>query len=73
MEGRDGRTNLVLSLDDLESAPRRGEVNAASIFGFAFSGVETLNLTLGKARYTSLRRPGKATEVQLGLKKRDYD
>lgn len=68
VEARDGRTNLVLSLDDLESAPRRGGVNAASIFGFAFSGVETLNLTLGKARYTSLRRPGKATEVQLGLK-----
>lgn len=68
VESQDGRTNLVLSLDDL--APHDGGESdrPLSVLGFTIDGVDTLNLTLGRARFTSLRNPGKATEVELGLK-----
>jgi hypothetical protein len=68
VEARDGRTNLVLSLGDLGPGGAEASSSPPSMVGFTFDGVETLNLTLGHARYTSLRNPGKATEVQLGLR-----
>jgi len=68
VESQDGRTNLVLLLDDLEPHNQSESHRALSVLGFTFDGVETLNLTLGSARFTSLRNPGKATEIELGLK-----
>jgi hypothetical protein len=66
VEGKDGRTNLVLSLDGL-NAPSNG-AQRESILGLEFKGIDTLNLSLGTVRYTSLRRPGKGTEIKLRLK-----
>lgn len=69
VEGRNGHTNVNLSLDALtETAPRSASVNFGS--GFEFAGIDTLNFTLGKVRYTSLRQAGKETEVKLGLRNR---
>jgi uncharacterized protein involved in outer membrane biogenesis len=67
VEGRDGRTNIVLAIDGLE--PRAAQPHRPdSLLGWEFVGVDTLNLSLGRLRYSSLRRPGKATELKVGLK-----
>ncbi len=68
VESQDGRTNLVLSLDDLEPHDEGESDRAHSVLGFTIDRVDTLDLTLGRARFTSLRNPGKATEIELGLK-----
>jgi len=64
VEAKDGRTNVVLALEDF--VPPQ---NAATrpVLGVRFGSIDTLNLTVGKVRYTSLRRPDAATEVTVGL------
>src|SRR5207249_8859335 len=36
--------------------------------GLQFAGIDTLNLSVGKVKYSSLRKPGKSTELEIGLK-----
>lgn len=64
VQGRNGQTNLILSLDQLEY-----ETSSARdrVLGCDFDGIDLLNLSLGKIRYLSLRQPQNATEVELGL------
>lgn len=67
VEGRDGRTNVVAVLPEwtTASSPRNAH---ESLLGFKFTGIDTLNLSLGTLRYSSVRKPGKATEIKVGLK-----
>lgn len=64
VEDQAGRTNVSDWLGELEkvmTTPGRG--------GSAeFGGIETLNVTLGKIRYGSLKQPAQVSEVELGLK-----
>lgn len=66
VEAKNGHTNLVLNLDRLSEPSAK----SISLIGsrLDFAGLDTLNFTIGKVRYTSLRRPGSATEVNLGYK-----
>ena len=68
VESKNGRTNLVLGLTDLEPVPALAPTEREMIFGLQFAGIETLNLTFGKITYSSLRRPGRQTEAKIGLK-----
>ena len=38
------------------------------VLGLDFAGVDVLNLTVGRVRYSSLRGPGKISELQLNVK-----
>lgn len=64
VEAKDGRTNVVLALGDL--GPLRTEATHP-VLGVSFGSIDTLNLTVGKVRYTSLRHPDANTEVTIGL------
>lgn len=68
VEARNGRTNLVLALPQLESISDSPAAGAEQIAGLRFAGIDILNLTLGKVRLTSLRHPGKGTEIELDLR-----
>ncbi|MFO1501054.1 MAG: hypothetical protein U1G07_22135 [Verrucomicrobiota bacterium] len=69
VEAKDGRTNLVLSLDDWSPAGTGHQARPPEhILGYAFGGIDVLNLTLGKLTYSSLRHPGKSTAAEIGLK-----
>jgi hypothetical protein len=67
VEGRDGRTNVMAVLPDLATVSSR-ENRRESLLGFDFKGIDTLNLSLGTLRYSSLRKPGKSTEIKVGLR-----
>lgn len=67
VESQTGRTNVnnwMAGLEQLASENGPGK----TINGTQFAGIDTLNLTLGKIKYSSLKRPGKFSEVDLGLK-----
>jgi hypothetical protein len=68
VEAKDGRTNIVLGLDTFTS----GRPGANAFFGWDFAGIDTLNLSVGKVKYTSLRRPENATDVVVGLRNEVY-
>jgi uncharacterized protein involved in outer membrane biogenesis len=65
VEGFNGRTNLVL--DPSRPAPSLGVLNSNSVLGLQFTGIDTLNLSLGKLTYRSLKRPHQDTELRLNL------
>jgi uncharacterized protein involved in outer membrane biogenesis len=67
VEARDGQSNFVLSLDPGNS-PLAPSLGANSILGMEYAGIDSLNLTLGKVKYTNLKKPGQDTEVTIGLK-----
>jgi uncharacterized protein involved in outer membrane biogenesis len=68
VESREGQTNVSFSLDSVTSAQASAHTEPPSFYGLRFAGIDTLNLTAGKIVYSSLRRPGERTEVNLGLK-----
>lgn len=73
VENREGRTNLVLALDNLDT--RAASLPSADFqypFGLDFADIDMLNLTLGRVKYTSLRHPDSATEVKLDLRNEIY-
>lgn len=66
VESQNGRTNIVgvlASLDKLTSTNRPTETPR----DWEFDGIDTLNLTLGKLKYFSMKKLGQATEFDLGL------
>jgi uncharacterized protein involved in outer membrane biogenesis len=66
VESRDGRTNvagLTSRIEKLSSTNEQHKVTPRIVF----SGIDVLNLTLGKVRYTSLKNPTRNAEVTLGL------
>ncbi|MBI2948378.1 MAG: hypothetical protein HYY23_12100, partial [Verrucomicrobia bacterium] len=67
VESKQGRTNItafVQELQDLSATNRSGRTNGL----LDFAGIDVLNLTLGKIRYSNLKHPGKELDVQVGLK-----
>jgi len=67
VENPQGRTNItafVRELQDVSSPTRRG----LSVGFFDFAGIDVLNLSVGKIRYSNLNRPGKDMDVHVGLK-----
>ncbi|MBM3832190.1 MAG: hypothetical protein FJ403_02715 [Verrucomicrobia bacterium] len=67
VESKDGRTNIIGLLGQLETIVSTNSAKE-TVLGFPFDGIDTLNLTLGKIKYLSMKKPGKSTEVDLGLK-----
>jgi hypothetical protein len=72
VEARDGRTNLVLALDGVGGVVPRAISDTRIFPGLDFIGIDTLNLSLGTIKYTSLRRPENKTEVQVALRNEVY-
>jgi hypothetical protein len=69
VEAKDGRTNVVLGVDLGANGPGS---QGRQVLGLGFAGIDTLNLTVGKIRYTSLRRPENTAEVKVGLRNEIY-
>ncbi len=62
-----GRTNL---LEWASKAPTGAGDSRSSGGGYSFSGIDLLNLTVGKVRYTDMQHPKRSQEVQLKLENR---
>lgn len=67
VENKEGRTNITGFVGELQKLASAKSPESA-IAGFEFAGIEVLNLTLDKIRYSNLRRPGKDLDVQVGLR-----
>lgn len=63
IESRDGRTNITSVAGALDSL-QRGNTNSND---FEFKGIDTLNLSVGRIRYASLRQPQRNQEFNLAL------
>lgn len=64
VENQKGETNLqMLQALNKNSVKKKKQDQALD-----FTGIDTLNLTLGKIRYMSLKTPGPAKEFDLGVK-----
>jgi hypothetical protein len=61
-----GKTNLMELLHRVSPAPA-GSNNTARAENFAFTGIDLLNLSVGRIRYTDLRRPKRNQDINLGL------
>ncbi|MBI4658052.1 MAG: hypothetical protein HY735_04235, partial [Verrucomicrobia bacterium] len=64
---QDGRTNIVGFVSELQRWSSTSDGDRAAR-NFEFAGIDVLNLTLGKVRYSNLKQPGKNLEAQFGLK-----
>jgi len=64
VENQKGRTNLQM----LQALAAAGSEKKAREQPFDFAGIDTLNLTLGKIRFMSLKTPATAREINLGVK-----
>ena len=67
VENAAGQMNLEKLKTQLEAAATNGDSNQTS-GGVAFAGIGTLNLTLGKVSFTSLKQPGRNWSRELGVK-----
>jgi uncharacterized protein involved in outer membrane biogenesis len=67
VENKNGKSNLELLQRRLEENPQWSpeQKNKRKI---EFTGIDTLNLTIGKVNYTNLKEPGKNWSRNLGLK-----
>ncbi len=63
VESADGRTNITSIVGALERLSP-GRTNRGE---FSFQGIDTLNLSVGKVRYMSLRQPRQNQEINLAL------
>ena len=63
VEDAQGRNNL----ESLKAFQQRRVGTQGQTMRFDFAGIDTLNLTLGKARFTSLKPPGSIREVIVGV------
>jgi hypothetical protein len=64
VENQKGQTNLQM-LQALTQAHSQKQAREQTL---DFAGIDTLNLTLGKIRFVSLKTPGPAREIDLGFK-----
>lgn len=62
-----GETNLVALLDSVSRRANAGDAAAVSPPGFEFTGIDTLNLTMGVVRFAQLGPGGGTREIQVGL------
>jgi hypothetical protein len=67
-ESRDGRTNWIELLAGVRPAASAGGANPITDHGFRFTGIDTVNLSLEKLRFLSLRNPDRTREVPLRLR-----
>lgn len=65
VESRAGRTNITDLIAALEKSTGLGKTNRTS--DPTFKGIDTLNLTMGKVRYVSLRDPRRNQEIPVML------
>jgi uncharacterized protein involved in outer membrane biogenesis len=72
VEARNGQTNLAFALPDLATDAPPSQADDFRLFGLKFGGIDTLNLSVGKIRYTSFRRPESTTQVALGVRNAVY-
>jgi hypothetical protein len=63
VESKDGRTNIT----DMSAALQKAQTVNTNQPGYQFNGIDTLNLTVGKVRYISLRNPKRNQEMNLAL------
>jgi hypothetical protein len=63
VESKDGRTNIT----DITAALQKVHTIQTNNADYRFNGIDTLNLTVGKVRYISLRRPNRNQEMNLAL------
>lgn len=61
MRSKEGKSNFDELKAAMEPKPKREQK-------VAFSGIDALNLTLGRLKLTDLREPDKAREFNLGIK-----
>lgn len=66
VENKEGRTNIVGFVTELQKLSSTN-VDEPLIAGLKFSGIDMLNLTLGKMKYSNLKQPGKDYEFAFGL------
>lgn len=64
VENQKGETNLQM----LQALNKNSVQNKKQDQTLDFTGIDTLNLTLGKIRYLSLKTPGPAREFDLGVR-----
>jgi uncharacterized protein involved in outer membrane biogenesis len=58
VEGRDGRLNLTALDEQIKKAvEREAKTRSKSATATEFAGIETLNLSVGRLRYSSLKNP----------------
>src|SRR5262245_38548014 len=68
VESKDGRTNITVLLERLREKHDRRSSGTSTAGGVAFQGIDTLNLTAGTVKYSSLRRANKNLEFEVGLR-----
>jgi hypothetical protein len=67
VENHAGRTNIIDLLHQLAPEALGKDKNSTDREPYTFTGIDLLNLSIGKVRYTNLRLPGRNQEVNLGL------
>jgi hypothetical protein len=65
VENREGRTNVIDVL--YKVAPELLGASPSSDGGYAFAGIDTLNLSVDTVRYTNLRLAKRNQQIKLGL------
>ena len=66
VESKSGQTNVTGFVSELQRLSSTNK-NDRTAMDFEFAGIDVLNLTLGKVRYSTLKQPGKDLDIQLGL------
>jgi len=59
VQNQDGKTNLEMLQERQKKNPQAE---------LTFTGIDTLNLTVGKLRFTHMKQPGQAREINLNLR-----
>jgi hypothetical protein len=68
-----GRTNMAFLPGNLKLPPPGTKPGGKLKLGdFTFTGIDTLNLTLGKLKYTDLKDPANDKEINLGVREEIY-
>jgi uncharacterized protein involved in outer membrane biogenesis len=68
VESKDGRTNIMVLMERMQEKNGRRSSDTNRVMGVGFQGIDTLNLTVGKVKYSSLRKPSSNMEIDVGLK-----
>src|SRR5207244_3350054 len=68
VESRDGRTNITALMERMQEKNGKRSSGPNTALGLEFQGIDMLNLTIGKVKYLSLRKPSSNMEFDVGLK-----
>lgn len=67
VENKNGKTNLELLQKRIEQTAPPISTNQNSRAGMQFTGIDTLNLTLGKATFLRMKQPDKVDEIKMEI------